>query len=284
MARHLIIRGNCNRLPIPDNSIDCCVTSPPYFGLRHYSEVASSGELGREDLINDYIVNLVCALREVRRVLKNDGTLWLNLGDRFATARLARLNNIRPKERTLIPQRAAIALQTDGWRVRSDIVWSKPNATPESVRDRPTASHEYIFLLTKSDNYYYNEMAVRELSICKHPSGNGFKREARLSYRDDNGARGNDKKWIPTSQRRCRSVWSINTKSYRTGHAGTFPPDLARRCIRASCPPDGIVLDPFAGSYTVAEVAQEEGFDSVGVELYQTYCTMGRERILITKP
>lgn len=284
MSIHLIIRGNANRLPIPNATINCCVTSPPYFGLRHYSATNDPRELGHEALISDYVNNIVKAMREVHRVLRRDGTLWLNIGDRFATARIARLNGLKSKERLLLPARTSLALQADGWSVRSDLIWNKPNATPESVIDRPTAAHEYLFLLTKSPHYYFNERAIREPSICKHPSGNGFKRTARLSYGDAKGARGNDRKWVPTDLRRSRSVWSINTKSYRRKHSGTFPPELARKCVLAGCPIDGIVLDPFAGSFTTTEAAHLEGRNSIGIELYHSYCEIGRERVLGLEP
>ena len=204
-----ILRG------LPAESVHCCVTSPPYWGLRDY-EV--NGQLGLERTPNEYVMRLVGILNEVRRVLRVDGTLWLNLGDSYANdgkwggstggkhaaglhgkqvGRQRRETGLKPKELVGIPWRVAFALQADGWYLRSDIIWAKPNPMPESITDRPTRSHEYIFLLAKAKQYYYDADAIAEPSVAGHGSGNGFKRPARLSYMDANGVRGSDKPWMP---------------------------------------------------------------------------------------
>lgn len=302
-----VYQGDCLEVlrSLPDNSVNCCVTSPPYFGLRDYG---IDGQIGLEATLHEYINKLVEVFDQVRRVLTLDGTCWLNLGDTYSTHRsgkcnqpmrtsgltssktqqLARLlkeqnkeyrnSEIPEKNLLLVPHRVAIALQESGWWVRQDIVWSKPNAMPEPVTDRCTRSHEYVFLLTKSSRYYYNADAISEPSRSDHSSGNGFKRDCRLTMRDANGARGNDAPWLPGKNRNARSVWTINTKAYSEAHFAVFPSDLPRRCILAGCPEGGTVLDPFAGSGTTLWVAQENARKAIGIELNPNYLNLIEKR------
>ena len=249
---------------LPEASVQCCVTSPPYFGLRDYGH---NGQIGLEATTDDYVAEMVALFREVRRVLKDDGTLWLNLGDSYAgsgkgpsqslsaeardmthTMHTAFVpDGLKPKDLIGIPWRVAFALQADGWYLRSDIIWHKPNPMPESVTDRPTKAHEYVFLLTKSARYYYDAAAIAEPSI------------------DDT--------------RNARTVWSITTQPYKGAHFATMPPELARRCILAGSKTGDTVLDPFGGAGTTGLVADRLGRDAVLVELNPTYAALARHRI-----
>ena len=251
-----ILTGDSRRLlPIlATGSVQCVVTSPPYFGLRNYGE---AGQIGLEKTPAEYIAELVAVFREVRRVLRDDGTAWLNLGDSYCSAgghssqgatsaSIGRANvneanavrgfrpgiqapNFKIKDKMLIPHRVAIALQDDGWWVRQDNVWAKPNPMPESTTDRPTTAHEYVFLLTKSEHYFYDAEAGREDSQSDHASGNGFKRPQRLIF----AGRGSDDQWNDVGgTRNMRSVWNISTKPFTGAHFATFPPELPERCIK----------------------------------------------------
>lgn len=249
---------------LPSDSCRCCVTSPPYWGLRDYGV---SDQIGAEHNLADYIVRLRDTFEEVRRVLRPDGTLWLNIGDSYTsgnrTWRAADKKNgaramhyrpqtpkgLKPKDLIGIPWRLAFALQDAGWYLRSDIVWYKPNCQPESVRDRPTQAHEYLFLLTKSADYYYDYDAVRE-------------------YRDD--GRG---------MRNRRSVWSINTVPFPKAHFATFPPELVEPCIIAGSARNDVVLDPFFGAGTVGMVTGKLGRAFVGIEVKREYAEMAAERL-----
>jgi DNA modification methylase len=253
---------------LPEGSVDCCVTSPPYFGLRDYGV---EGQIGLEPTPEQYVARLVDVFRGVRQVLAPYGVVWLNLGDSYAQGhggsstegggvtlrkhargeanprarddvdvaswstrdRTPRnvLPGTKPKDLLGIPWRVALALQADGWWLRSDVVWSKPNPMPESVTDRPTRSHEYLFLLTKAPRYYWDAEAVREPDGGKS-SGNGFVRPHRLSY----GDRGAEEQWTPGGGRNIRSVWTIPTQPFPEAHFATFPEELARRAIAAGCP------------------------------------------------
>jgi DNA modification methylase len=237
---------------IPDACVQCCITSPPYWNLRDYG---TPGQIGLEETPQAYIEKLVSVFREVRRILRDDGTLWLNLGDTYANddkwggstggkhvkalhqehaTRHRRATGLAPKNLMGIPWRVAMALQDDEWILRSDVIWHKPTAMPEPVQDRPTKAHEYLFLLTKSERYYYDAQAVMEPAVSAHPSGNGFKRAARLSFQNADGtARGNDEPWQVTSSRNRRSVWSINTVPYPGAHFAVMPPKLVEPCILA---------------------------------------------------
>lgn len=267
--------GDCLAIlpKIPDKSIHCCVTSPPYWNLRDYN---TKGQLGLEKTPKEYVTNLIKVFREVRRVLRDDGTLWVNLGDSYAKD--SKLAGVKPKNLVGIPWRVAFALQTDGWCLRSEIIWSKPNPMPESVTDRPTKAHEYIFLLVKNRDYYYDADAVREPSITKdtrRPYGVG-QVDSRGTGHDRGGgsARTSD-----STTRNIRSVWTVTTQPYKGAHFATFPPKLIEPCIKAGCPPNGTVLDPFSGAGTTGVVARRFGRNYTGIELNPDYCKMQRERL-----
>jgi len=249
---------------LTDESAQCIVTSPPYWGLRDYGV---EGQIGAEPLLPDYIVNLVEVFEECKRVLKRDGVFWLNIGDGFTsggrTWRQAdrKLNargmdyrpntpvGMKPKDLIGVPWMVAFALREAGWYLRTDIVWNKPNANPESVRDRPTRSHEFVFLLTRSEKYYYDVDATLEPT--------------------DDGKR----------TRRKRSVWSINTEPFKEAHFAVFPTALVEPCIMASSRPGDIVLDPFFGSGTVGQVARNSGRNFIGIELHAEYAEIARKRL-----
>jgi len=342
---------------LPDESVNCCVTSPPYWGLRDYgtaeweggdaecehiqSENKHGGEradrnqkgykkqyknicskcgairkdkqLGLERTPEEYVARMVEIFREVRRVLKPDGTLWLNLGDSYNshscgngnvggiegkrknkkdnTANTHRGNvGLKDKDLVGIPWRVAFALQADGFYLRQDIIWHKPNPMPESVTDRCTKSHEYVFLMSKSAKYYYDNEAIKELAnydgrkdeVMKGSDkyANGFVPNTspqsiavvaheRWAHKDEEGNRLRNK----------RSVWTVTTKPFREAHFATFPRDLIRPMIQAGCPADGVVLDPFMGSGTTAIEAIYQGKRYIGIDLNQDYCAMAAKRI-----
>lgn len=317
---------------LPSESVHCCVTSPPYWGLRDYGV---TGQLGLERTPEKYLARLVAILDGVRRVLRLDGTLWVNIGDSYANdgkwggqtggkhasalhgesiGRGKRDTGLKPKQLVMIPARLALALQAAGWWLRSDIIWAKPAPMPESVTDRPTRSHEYIFLLANSEKYYYDHEAIKEPAVCDHASGNGYKRESRLSFLNETGARGSDEQWKPKGKggknafrgqghfrdsengpanregrdmrdvgasETCnkRDVWTVNTKPFPGAHFATFPEELIEPCIKAGCPAGGTVLDPFAGACTTGLVAEKWGRNSELIELNPAYCEMGRKRL-----
>lgn len=292
-------------------SVRCCVTSPPYWGLRDYGV---EGQLGLERTPEEYVERLVAVFREVRRVLTDDGTLWLNLGDSYAANRAYQVTDskhvavgntmassvpvgLKPKDLVGIPWRVAFALQADGWYLRSDIIWSKSNPMPESVTDRPTKAHEYVFLLSKAERYYYHADAIAEPATfpdgpnspesIKSPYGQGFTRTAKSGnvtrkVGEERGRPGShlggSVPW-EGSTRNSRSVWTIATQPYPEAHFATFPEELARRCIVAGSAPGDTVLDPFSGSGTVAAVAVGNGRHAIGVELNPAYQDMARRRI-----
>lgn len=240
-----------------------CITSPPYWGLRDYG---IPGQIGAEPILDDYISHLVEIFREVRRTLKKDGTLWLNIGDSYTSGgRTWRDNDrknkaramdyraptpagLKPKDLIGVPWKLAFALQADGWYLRSDIIWNKPNAHPESVKDRPSRVHEYIFLMTKEEQYHYDYKAVLE-----------------------NGING--------SPRNRRSVWSINTIPFPEAHFATFPPTLISPCVLAGSKPESKILDPFFGSGTTGEVCLDCGRNFVGIELHPEYVKIAKKRL-----
>lgn len=287
-------------LDIPDGSVHCCVTSPPYFGLRDYGV---DGQMGLEETPGQFIAGMVELFREVRRVLRDDGTLWLNIGDSYATGSKwggatggkaavglhgangggRRKTNPGVPDKNLIgiPWMLAFALRSDGWYLRQDIIWHKPNAMPEPTKDRCTASHEYIFLLTKSPRYHFDSAAIAEAAVSDHPSGNGFKRDARLTYQNADGtSRGNDAGWDDIGgKRNKRSVWSVPVKPFNDAHFATFPTALIEPCIHAGCPADGTVLDPFGGAGTTGLVADRLRRNAILLELNPEYAAMARARI-----
>jgi DNA modification methylase len=325
---------------MPDSSIHCCVTSPPYWGLRDYGV---DGQIGLEGTPEEYTAKMVEVFREVRRVLRDDGTLWLNLGDSYyATAsscsgRSSGLEGgkkhqeeavkrptkiapgLKPKDLIGIPWRVAFALQADGWWLRSDIVWNKPNPMPESVKDRPTRSHEYIFLMSKSAQYFYDADAIREpymessIKWISQPSfdtqtggpkdyGPDSNRSMRKTLenfkRKTDKQRGHSRKhagfndrWdsmTKTEQSECgrnkRDVWTVPTHPYPGAHFATFPTKLIEPCILAGCPEGGTVLDPFSGAGTTGLVASRLDREFIGIELKPKYAEMARERIRMDAP
>lgn len=283
---------------LDDNSINCCVTSPPYWGLRDYGV---EGQLGLESTPEEYVAKMVEVFREVKRVLRDDGTLWLNLGDsycgncsRTSTGR-AGLGNpregvftkkgkgIKPKDLVGIPWMVAFALRADGWYLRQDIIWHKPNAMPESVKDRCTKAHEYIFLLSKSRKYYYDNEAIKE--TAKNANKTISLGEKSFSKRQAKGVgvepsgNGKSDNYTVKEYRNKRSVWTVTTKPFKGAHFAVFPEDLIEPCILAGCPAGGVVLDPFMGSGTTCMVAAMYQRNFIGFELNPEYCKMAEKRI-----
>ena len=303
---------------LPDCSVDCCVTSPPYFGLRDYGV---EGQIGLEPTPEKFVAKLVAVFREVRRVLRDDGTLWLNIGDSYAgswgnagghnrgsgTQREIKTGSVvkdqlerngsfvpaakygffdlgvKPKDLIGIPWRVAFALQANGWYLRQDIIWHKPNPMPESVRDRCTKAHEYVFLLSKSARYYFDSDAIQEPSVGK-PSGNKSKSwgNNETDVRSDGSGEIETMRGVPWDgkpTRNRRSVWTVPTKPYKGAHFATFPPALIEPCILGGSREGGIVLDPFNGSGTTGEVAIQNGRRYIGIELNAAYLELARARI-----
>ena len=280
---------------LPAGSVQTVITSPPYWGLRDYGQ---PGQIGLEPTVAEYVADLVAVFREVKRVLKDDGTLWLNLGDSYwrnpkrgnqekgshaglhtgrtaAAAMQHRTFHLEEKNLVGVPWRVALALQEDGWILRCDIVWAKPNPMPESITDRPTRSHEFIFLFSKQKQYYYNNKAIEEPSVSDHPSGNGYKREARKSF----DGRGSIEQWQPKGTRNKRDVWTVAVKPFKEAHFAVYPMELIRPCVLAGCPVGETVLDVFLGSGTTAVVAREEGRHFIGIELNPAYVQIAEKRL-----
>lgn len=295
-----ILTGDCRDvLPtLPAGSIQMCVTSPPYYSLRDYSH---PDQIGLEPTVDAYVAELVAVFREVRRVLADDGVLWLNLGDSYvaprgntaakpgfdnkAAAGHAALNyagtrphdGLKPKDLIGVPWRVAFALQADGWWLRQDIIWSKPNPMPESVTDRCTKSHEYLFLLTKSARYMYDAAAIAEPHTAI-PFGGKDKGYAAsdLGHATPQGIHGPSKRGEgrcgnPDGGRNKRSVWTVATQPYADAHFATFPPKLIEPCILAGSKPGDTVLDPFGGSGTTGQVAERFGRNAILIELNPAY-------------
>lgn len=319
---------------LPDQSVQCCVTSPPYWGLRDYGV---NGQIGLEETPEAYVARLIEIFQGVRRILRNDGTLWLNLGDSYATgagnvgdclgggeqgerwkgidhhkgrrqkgvrAKLGPkvqpnrlpIPGLKPKDLVGIPWMVAFALRSDGWYLRSDIIWSKPNPMPESVRDRPTKSHEYLFLLSKSRRYYYDAEAIAEPQV-------EYERKRRLRER----AQGLDTKYRIASEgktglgpqgkngtiknakrkgelavkgtRNRRTVWTITTKPYPGAHFAVFPEELITPCILAGSRKKDTILDPFAGSGTTLMVSRKLGRSAIGIDINPEYKKLAKKRI-----
>ena len=324
-----VIPGDCRAIlpTLPDASVQCCVTSPPYYGLRDYGV---DGQLGLEPTPDEYVAEMVAVFREVRRVLRDDGTLWLNIGDSYNNFRSQmgpgqavhgrdKLNgkpapksrmrgNVGYKEKDLlgIPWLLAFALRADGWFLRSDIIWHKPNPMPESVRDRPTSAHEHVFLLTKGPRYYYDADAIRQplaeasySRLAQDIDGqtgstranggaktNGTMKAVKFGGNKGQGdygsaarrASGND--WDPkTETANARNVWTIATQPYSGAHFATMPPELAERCIKAGTKPGDTVLDPFGGAGTTGLVADRLGRSAVLIELNPAYQTLATDRV-----
>ena len=263
-----ILVGDARRIlhDMPEGHFDCAVTSPPYWGLRDYG---IEGQIGAERTVDEYIADLVLLFREVKRTLTNDGTLWLNIGDSYTSGgrtwrgadsknkgramdyRAPTPEGLKPKDLIGVPWRLAFALQADGWYLRTDMIWNKPNCQPESVKDRPTRSHEYVFLFSKSEKYYYDWQAIMEPAADpKQKSKNR------------------------------RTVWNINTEPYPGSHFAVYPRALVRLCVAAGSRENGRVLDPFFGSGTTGVVCNELSRSCVGIELNEEYADLARERLL----
>ena len=307
MKTEHIYQGNCIEVlkNFTDESIDCVVTSPPYWGLRDYE---TEEQLGLEETPEEFVANLVKLFSEVKRVLKKEGTVWLNLGDSYFSAPAGnkdgipkqnayggredaaksmfkasqvkgkKHNTLKQKDLCGIPWRVAFALQADGWYLRQDIIWAKPNPMPESVQDRCTKAHEYIFLLTKSPKYFYDIDAIKEKAVGERWGGN---KPMNINNSKDKKNIHNEltrKRDMEFEMRNKRSVWTITTKPYKEAHFATFPIELPTYCIKAGCPEDGVVLDPFFGSGTTGLAAQEQNRHWVGIELNEDYIEIAKKR------
>jgi site-specific DNA-methyltransferase (adenine-specific) len=299
--------GDClDVLPtLEAKSVHCVVTSPPYWGLRDYGV---AGQFGLEPTPDEYVEKMVGVFQRVWRVLRDDGTVWLNLGDSYAattkgsggtakgtiaggagqgtnagsfysTVKTDLMQcGLKPKDLIGIPWRVALALQADGWYLRQDIIWHKPNPMPESVTDRCTKAHEYVFLLSKQARYWYDAEAVKETAeTMPHAPGWTTSMGDRNDRQVDNEA--NDRMWAQDGKRNRRSVWTITTKPFAEAHFATFPPELAKTCILAGCPEGGTVLDPFSGAGTTAIVALKYGRKCIGIELSPDYQDIAVKRI-----
>lgn len=310
---------------LESETVHCCVTSPPYWSLRDYGV---DGQIGLEETFDQYITKMVEVFREARRVLRKDGTLWLNLGDSYcstapgtmgdnihiegtkeATRRARKIlrpktpYGLKPKDLMGIPWRVALALQADGWYLRSDIIWHKPSCMPDSVKDRPTKAHEYIFLLSKSSRYYYDYDAAKEPCV-QDEFANGFRGGAYCNNSTFNNSTGGKRKksgnirrkygedrdrpgshlgasipWEGNTRNR-RTVWTVATSRFPEAHFATYPPKLIEPCILAGCPKDGVVLDPFMGSGTTAMVALQHQRNFIGFELNPEYIRIAEEHRL----
>lgn len=329
-----IFVGDCREVlrTLPDESIHCCVTSPPYFGLRDYGV---DGQIGLEPSVGTYVEEMVSVAREIHRVLRPDGTFWLNLGDSYSRSgkggspgtsknikqktnvgslsTRGRVQNTRLVAKQLfgVPWRVALALQDDGWLLRQDIVWHKPNPMPESVRDRCTRAHEFIFMFSKNAKYYYDSEAIMEPrsqgeqrptfrggAYCNnstHDNSNGGKSTVvgnvrvdkqrghsrrHAGFNDRWDAMGRDEQCF--GSRNKRDVWTVATSGFSGAHFATFPAALIKPCVLAGCPAGGVVLDPFFGAGTTGVVAKQNGRSAIGIELNPTYAEMARARIEAT--
>ena len=312
MGRIIIADALEGLTQLPDECADMCVTSPPYYGLRDYG---ATGQIGNEQTPEEYIERLVAVFREVRRVLKADGTLWVNIADSYCGSGKGRnkdgqinvsvyqsksgtnkgqikgslgktlASGCKPKDLIGIPWLLAFALRDDGWFLRSDIIWDKSgNVFPDSVKDRCTKAHEYIFMLSKRRNYYFNADAIKEpvaeVSLTRakygwHGKGSdGSGNYGGLGQMDKMGMR-----FVNALGRNKRDVWHVNTHSYKQAHFATYPPELIRPCILSGSRDGGVVLDPFIGSGTTALVALQEGRDFIGIDIQPSYEALINERI-----
>lgn len=279
-----IVCGDAERVlaKLPAAAVDCVVTSPPYYRQRDYR--GSATQVGRETSAADYVARLTRIFAEIRRVLKDTGTAWVVLGDKIDAGR-----------QLAMPWRTAIALMDNGWQLRSEIVWHKPNAMPSPAKNRPTCDHETIFLLTKTDAYYYDVDAIREPHVTFSPESKmrGGRRHFGVRHgtpeAGKNGGRQNmhDGRWDQAFHplgRNKRTVWSIPLSKYRGAHFAVFPEKLVETCILAGCPAGGLVLDPFLGSGTTAVVAKRLGRRVLGIDCVRAYCDLARERLTKETP
>lgn len=284
---------------IPDESVNCVVTSPPYWGLRDYGV---AGQIGLEKTPAEFVSRMVEVFREVRRVLRSDGVCFVNLGDSYAATTKGSSgkgekqvtnagtlladrswsipDGLKPKDLCGIPWRVAFALQDDGWWLRQDIIWAKPNPMPESVTDRCTKAHEYVFLLTKAERYWWDQEAIKEVGSGRVPGNTNPLGKGADNPRIANGGKG-----IFAAQQReqidrnKRSVWTIATNPFPEAHFATFPPELPEICIKAGCPKGGTVLDPFGGAGTTGLVADRLQRHAILIELNPEYAAMADARI-----
>ncbi|MBS3927696.1 MAG: site-specific DNA-methyltransferase [Sphingomonadales bacterium] len=307
-----IIVGDCRDVlaQMPDRSVQCCVTSPPYFGLRDYGV---DGQIGLEASPEEFVGELVAVFHEVRRVLADDGTLWLNLGDSYAASGMGgnpaesshrkQATNVgslvagrkapdgfKPKDLLGIPWRVAFALQSDGWYLRQDIIWAKPNPMPESVTDRCTKAHEYIFMLSKSAQYFYDAASVAEPAVStdvkKFTDGGRDKQRGHGRRHEGFNGRYAAKlaaDGVPATRNR-RSVWAVATAPFKEAHFATFPPEIPKLCIRAGSRVGDTILDPFGGAGTTGLVADGLGRNATLIELNSSYAAMAHNRILAAAP
>lgn len=306
MNTYTLLQGHCLDVlkTLPDESVQACITSPPYFGLRDYG---CDGQIGLESTPDSFVASLVDVFAEVHRVLKKDGTLWLNLGDSYNGAASNRtgqngykdgrtnrdkrfstggIEGLKSKDLIGIPWRVAFALQSYGWYLRQDIIWHKPNPMPESVTDRCTKAHEYIFLLSKSDRYFYDSEAIKEpvsdVSIkraeygwnCDRPSTKNASMGGTGIHTEKMGTR-----FVNPSGRNKRSVWTVTTKPYKGAHFATYPTDLIRPCVLAGSRAGDVVLDPFNGSGTTGFVSVEERRKYIGIDINPEYLALADARI-----
>jgi DNA modification methylase len=340
-----ILQGDARRIPLKDESVQCVVTSPSYWGLRDYGVV---GQIGLEETLKEYVSQILIVFREVWRVLRVDGTAWLNLGDTYfggyignsgplrpwdkqstnigswstrrrdtgslSPSRRGGCDNLKVKDLCGVPWMVAFALRSDGWWLRRDIIWAKNNPMTESVKDRPSSAHEYIFLLSKSERYYYDADAIAEPATCERLRGSGPMVQPGTGRNDANrnGDYRTNGKWSvehPQSSgrrlvenvkraraygadhdspfgdtRNKRSVWTMNTQSFPEAHFATFPEELPETCIKAGSRPGDIVLDPFAGAGTTPLVADKLNRRGIGLELKGEYCRMGARRCFDDAP
>lgn len=273
---------------LPSDTIHSVITSPPYYGLRSYLPETHDGkvlEIGFGETVDHYIQRLVEVFIEVKRVLRPDGTIWLNLGDSYASKAAG---NLKRKDLIGIPWTVAFALRDCGLYLRSDIIWHKPNPMPESVTDRPTKAHEQIFLLTKSEQYYYDADAIREPHKIK-PHAHGSSKQASQFSTIRSGAadaafREPNRIWAAQGGRNKRSVWTVPVSYYQGAHVATFPEKLIEPCVLAGCPPEGIVLDPFNGAATSGLVSLKNGRRYLGIELNEDYVTLSEDRLRYFDP
>jgi site-specific DNA-methyltransferase (adenine-specific) len=266
-----LLQGDCLTVmaSLPEQSFNTCITSPPYLNLRDY---AIAGQIGQEASAEEYITKLVEVFRQVRRVLRDDGTFWLNLGDCYD----------KNKNRQLIPARVAIALKADGWCLRDEIIWHKPRTTPTPVKDRTCAAHEFIYMFTKQPkNYYYDYLAIEEpakyAGAIKDFSAGTQKNVGNVSKAPGGTAR----VIVVRDTKRKRSVWSVSPEPLKVKHFGSFPTKLIEPCVLAGCPEDGAVLDPFGGTGTTGLVAQRNRRNATLIELNPEYLQFARERLNI---
>ena len=292
----MICNADARMIPLNDQSVQCVVTSPPYFGLRDYGV---GDQIGLEKTLEDYIASIVEVFDGLWRVLKDDGVVWLNLGDSYSGSGAGGGGNrkgnehgqhdalvsvgrpdvqagMKPKDLMMVPHRVAIALQ-ERWYVRQEIVWHKPNPMPESVTDRCTRAHEYVFMLTKSARYYYDADSIREANEDADPSKPAYRPKYLERFQNGDRFEGQGKNGIYAFQsfnkkgRNKRSVWTVTTKPYAGAHFATFPPDLVEPMVLAGCMEGGVVLDPFCGSGTVGMVCRKHGRKFVGLDLSMQY-------------